>query len=320
LNSKPAKYHVRIGTRGSKLARWQADWTAARLKELGNAVEIIEIATRGDADSAAPINAFGGTGVFTKEIQRALLAGEVDMAVHSMKDLPTEPVEGLILAAVPPRESADDALVLRTGSSPQGDGPLSMLASGTLVGTGSLRRQALLRNARPDLRVVEVRGNVDTRLRKLNDGEFDALVLAEAGLKRLGLADRITRVLSPPVMLPAVGQGALAIESRTDDTRTRAALAQLNDDTTRASVLAERSLLAHLRGGCLAPIGASGRIENGQLHLSAVVVRADGAKRIDAHDIEKYTDCQHAEALGRRVAETLLAQGAAELIAASRQR
>jgi hydroxymethylbilane synthase len=187
------------------------------------------------------------------------------------------------------------------------------------VGTGSLRRQAQLTNARPDLRVAEVRGNVDTRLRKLEDGQFDALILAEAGLVRLGLAGRITQVLPPQIMLPAVGQGALAIECRADDSATQAALAPLDDAATRAAVLAERSLLAHLRGGCLAPIGAWGRIERGALQLSAAVLSPDGRRRLDA-DCTAPVDAAAAIELGREVAQSLLAQGAAELIAAARNR
>jgi hydroxymethylbilane synthase len=323
-DASPRRRTLRLGTRGSKLARWQADWVAARLNQLGHQIELIQITTHGDSEAAAPISSFGGTGVFTKEIQRALLAGEVELAVHSLKDLPTDEVAGLTLAAIPRRESAADVLVGKTASTERGAGrvsaldtPFDLLPQGALVGTGSLRRQAQLRHARPDLRVAEVRGNLDTRLRKLDEGPFDALLLAEAGLVRLGLADRITQVLPLAAMLPAVGQGALAIECRTDDLATQAALAPLDDRTTRAAVLAERSLLAHLRGGCLAPIGGWGRIEQGALHLSAVVLSPDGARRLDAHESTS-VDLTAAVALGRRVAEALLAQGAAELIAAAR--
>jgi hydroxymethylbilane synthase len=305
LSSRSA---LRIGTRGSMLARWQAEWVAERLRERGHGVEIVEIATRGDAERASPIGDIG-TGVFTKEIQRALLAGEVDLAVHSLKDLPTEPVDGLQLAAVPPRASAADVLVARAA------GSLDELPQRAGVGTGSIRRQAQLRHARPDLRIDGVRGNVDTRLAKLDAGEFDALVLAEAGLTRLGLADRIAQVLPFDVMLPAVGQGALGIECRADDAATSAALAALDDADSRAAVLAERALLAHLRGGCLAPVAAYGRIANGRLHLSAAVLSVDGAQRLSETDTSEPAE---ADALGRRVAERLLARGAAELIAGAR--
>jgi hydroxymethylbilane synthase len=328
---------LRIGTRGSKLARWQADWVAERLRAFGHHVEIVEITTRGDSEQSNPLQAIGAPGLFTKEIQRAVLAGEADLAVHSLKDLPTEPVDGLVLAALPTRESSADVLVLRAGSgwvagveleaSPQSSrtgGSLSLdpshptlhfLPRAARVGTGSLRRQAQLRHARPDLRVDDIRGNVDTRLRKLDEGQFDAILLAEAGLKRLGLADRISQVLPFSLMLPAVGQGALAIECRADDAKTQAAVERLDDAATRVAVLAERSLLAHLRGGCLAPIGAWGRIENGAVQLSAVVLSSDGAQRLDASDSAPPAE---AESLGRRVADALIFRGAAALIHASR--
>jgi hydroxymethylbilane synthase len=318
---------LRIGTRGSKLARWQAEWVAEQLRSRGQAVEILEIATSGDAEQIVPVASIGSAGVFTKEIQRALLAGEIDVAVHSLKDLPTEPVDGLVLAAVPERESPADVLVVR--SREQGAGsraneaggdsllraPCSMLPAGARVGTGSLRRQAQLLHARPDLRVDNVRGNVDTRLRKLDEGQFDALVLAEAGLRRLGLAERVSEVLPFSLMLPAVGQGALAIECRAEDAKPQAAVGALDHAATRAAVTAERALLAHLRGGCLAPVGAWGRVEAGELLLSAVVLSADGVERLDGSDQAASTE---AEALGRRVAESLLARGADSLIAASR--
>lgn len=299
---------LRLGTRGSKLARWQADWVANQLRLAGHRVEIVEIATRGDAERESLIGDIG-TGVFTKEIQRALLVGDVDLAVHSLKDLPTEEIEGLILGAVPKRESSADVLVARAADS------LDALPIAARVGTGSLRRQAQLRHVRPDLRVERIRGNVDTRLRKLDDGEFDALVLAEAGLKRLGLNHRIAQVMSHEVMLPAVGQGALAIECREDDAATRNALAALEDRDTRAAVMAERTLLSQLRGGCLAPIGALGVVQDDLLHLSAVVLSADGTRRLFAKEQAAIAD---AELLGRTVAERLLGQEAADLITAAR--
>src|SRR5262245_35962414 len=188
--SSPQRKMLRLGTRGSKLARWQAEWVADRLRSLGHAVKIVEIATRGDAEQIVPVATIGSPGIFTKEIQRALLTGEIDLAVHSMKDLPTEPVEGLRVAAVPERESPADVLVVKEGPEVAGrrsrcNHVLPLLAHGARVGTGSLRRRAQLLHARPDLRISDVRGNVDTRLRKLDEGEFDALVLAEAGLRRL---------------------------------------------------------------------------------------------------------------------------------------
>jgi hydroxymethylbilane synthase len=309
---------LRLGTRGSKLARWQAEWVAGELRRLGHAVELIEIATRGDLEQVVAVEEIGTRGVFTKEIQRALLTEDVDLAVHSLKDLPTETVEGLMLAAVPPRESSADVLVMRAGTRGQGagsQGSFSDLPQGARIGTGSLRRQAQLRHLRPDLQVADVRGNVDTRLRKLDEGQFDALVLAEAGLRRLGLADRISQVLSLNVMLPAVGQGALGIECRANDATTRKILSSLNDSVTHAAVIAERALLEHLRGGCMAPIGALGQAQASTLSLSAVVLSGDGAQRVTATKVGSPSE---AESLGIQVADVLLAQGAAELIASSR--
>src|SRR4051812_46337267 len=305
---------LRLGTRGSQLARWQAEWVAGELRRRGHAVELVEIATRGDVERAAPIEDIGTRGVFTKEIQRALLTGDVDLGVHSLKDLPTEPVDRLVLAAVPQRESPADVLVAGARSEEGGArGSLGELRIGARVGTGSLRRQAQLRNVRPDLQVGDVRGNVDTRLRKLDEGQFDALILAEAGLRRLGLADRVTQVLAFDVMLPAVGQGALGIECRAADMATLAIVRELEDDATRAAVTAERALLEQLRGGCMAPIGALGRVESGTVYLTAAVLSADGTQRLAAEDSASAVD---AEALGRRVADSLLAQGASDLISA----
>jgi hydroxymethylbilane synthase len=313
---------LRLGTRGSQLARWQAEWVAGELTRLGHTIELIEIATHGDVDRARPIEDLGTRGVFTKAIQDALLADEVDVAVHSLKDLPTEPVPGLILAAVPPRESASDVLVERRGAgsegrrssakASEGHSVLANLRKGARVGTGSLRRRAQLLHARPDLVVEEVRGNVDTRLRKLDEGQFEAIVLAQAGLRRLGLADRISSVLPFELMLPAVGQGALGIECRQNDDDTLAALRPLDDPATHAAVTAERALLARLRGGCMAPIGANARAEGDKLQLDAVVLNGDGTKRLHASGA---VDAEYAEQLGKRVAESLIEQGAAELIA-----
>ncbi len=268
------------------------------------------IATRGDKRHGDPIGSLGSPGVFTKEIQRALLDERIDLAVHSLKDLPTEIVDGLCLAAVPERESACDALVSRDGTSFQG------LRPGATVGTGSLRRRAQLLYARGDFRMCDVRGNVDTRLAKLAAGEFDALVLAQAGLRRLGLEARITELLEPPVMLPAVGQGALGIEARLHDRATRKALAALDHEPTHQAVTAERALLDRLSGGCLAPIGAWARLEaDGQLHLSAAVLSVDGRRRL-AH--EDRVAASAAVQLGVRVADRLIAEGANELIAEAR--
>ena len=322
-----------MGTRGSQLARWQAEWVAGELRGLGHTVELIEIATHGDVDRSRPIEEIGTLGVFTKAIQQALLVGDVDIAVHSLKDLPTERVAGLVLAAVPARESPADVVVERRGTRgeergarseeeyevryPIGHPALDGLRVGAVVGTGSLRRQAQLRNVRPDLRVTEVRGNVDTRLRKLDDGEFDAIVLAHAGLRRLGLAERVSRVLPFEMMLPAVGQGALGIECRADDASTLAAVRPMNDRASYAAVTAERALLEHLRGGCMAPVGALARFREDRLELQAVVLSVDGKQRLIASGS---TSLDQAALLGQQVAQWLIDDGAAGLIASSRGR
>jgi hydroxymethylbilane synthase len=271
-------------------------------------VEIVHIATQGDV-TAGPLGQIGGQGLFTKEIQRALLDRRVDLAVHSLKDLPTEPVGGLMLGAVPLRAGAGDALVCSIAKR------IEELPRGAKVGTGSARRKAQLLHARSDLVIAEIRGNLDTRLRKLDEGQYDALVLAEAGLTRLGWEHRITQIIPKSLMLPAVGQGALGLELRTDDEAARTAVAPLDDPPTRAAVTAERAMLAALRGGCLAPVGAWGRCEGDRLRLNAVVLSSDGKQRLGASG---ESAPQEAEDLGRQVADDLLRQGAAELIAGSR--
>jgi len=299
---------LRLGTRASALARWQAEWVAAQLQKRGTAVELVPITTQGDVKSG-PLGQIGGQGLFTKELQRALLAGQIDLAVHSLKDLPTAPVDGLLLAAVPERESTADVLISSKAES------IESLPRSARVGTGSLRRKAQLLHLRPDLVIEDIRGNVETRLRKLDDGHYDAIVLAEAGLKRLGLAGRVTQIIPRAIMLPAVGQGALGIETRANDTPTQSALAPLDDFETHQAVLAERTLLFALRAGCLAPVGAWGRLEKGRLSLDAVVLSPDGTRRLTASGS---ADMATAVALGQQVAGELLAQGAAELIAGSR--
>jgi hydroxymethylbilane synthase len=247
--------------------------------------------------------------VFTKEIQRALLDGRIDLAVHSLKDLPTEPVPGLTLAAVPRRASPWDVLISDRGAS------VEALPPRAVVGTSSLRRRAQLWHLRPDLELRDIRGNVDTRLRKLREGDFDALILAQAGLDRLGLADQATGVLRPPQLLPAVGQGALGIETRSDDSATRGRLEAIQDLESFQAVAAERSMLASLRGGCLAPVAAWARVEAGRLVLSGRVLSYDGAVCLEAEASGALTE---SVALGCRVAERLLDQGAARLIQSAR--
>jgi hydroxymethylbilane synthase len=295
---------LRLGTRSSPLARWQAEWVAAQLEHLGSPVELVPITTKGDV-TEGPLGSFGGQGVFTKEIQRSLIEGEIDLAVHSLKDLPTLPVEQLTLAAVPPREAPGDALVSNMSNH------LEDLPERARIGTGSPRRAAQLLHLRPDLRIRDIRGNVDTRLRKLDEGRYDALVLAEAGLRRLGREMRIAEILPRDRVLPAVGQGALGLETRRDDENTRSALAPLNDPDTWAAVQAERALLAHLRAGCLAPVGAWGRVSQGKLVLDAVVLSPDGRRRLHVQHAGAVSE---AAQVGIEAAEQLMAQGATELI------
>ena len=294
---------LRIGTRGSRLALWQANHVAALLRP--HPVELVKIETEGDQVQDKPLSQMGGLGVFTKEIQRALLDGRVDVAVHSLKDLPTIPVENLLLGAVPERGPTGDVFISRKHAH------FDQLPQGATVATGSLRRRAMLLHRRPDLQLVPIRGNVETRLRKLTEENLDALVLAEAGLVRLGLAEAITHVLDPEWMLPAVGQGALGLECRADDGATQALLAALDHTPTRQQVTAERSLLAALGGGCLVPIGTAASHRDGVLTLRAVVVAADGGRQASGTASGPAAD---AAALGRRLAEQLLAQGAGDLL------
>lgn len=300
---------IRIGTRGSKLARWQAEWVAAELAKHGNETEIVYLKTLGDVKSG-PIGSVGSEGVFTREIQRALLEDKVDLAVHSLKDLPTDNVDGLSLAAIPQREQCGDALIANEFQT------VDDLPQGAILGTGSARRKAQLLAFRPDLQVQDLRGNVDTRLQKLRDGEFHAIVLAEAGLRRLGLDSNITQVIPKSVMLPAVGQGALGLETRDDDASTRNSLGCLHHEETYHAVLAERSLLRSLRGGCLAPVGAWARVENQELRIDAIVLNASGTEYVSA---SATTGLRDSLELGERVAHELVAKGADRLLDSARQ-
>ena len=309
---------LKLGTRSSALALWQSNWVATQLRELGFEIELVKISTSGDVKSG-PIGAIGSQGVFTKEIQRALLDNEVDFAVHSLKDLPTEDIPGLCLTSVPPRESVGDVLVSNEISS------FDEIPADALIGTGSMRRKAQLLNQRPDLQVEDIRGNVDTRLQKLDEGAYQAIILAESGLKRLGLTERITHVIDRGVMIPAVGQGALGIECREEDAYVREVLAHLNDLSTFLCVTAERAMLKALRAGCLAPVGAWGQLKEDQLHLQGVVLSGTGDQRVDSDSQVDLSDqtaavqVERATALGQAVAESLIAQGATELIAEARE-
>lgn len=304
---------VRLATRASALALWQANHIADRLRAAFPEcqTELVHVSTTGDRDQTGPLAALGGWGVFTREVQRAVLDGRADVAVHSLKDLPTEPTQGLVLAAVPERAPVHDVLVLPADH--QGPRTLEGLPSGARVGTGSLRRRAQLLHWRPDLQFFEARGNVDTRLRKLDSGEFDALMLAAAGLTRLGFQERMSCAVGAPLVLPAVGQGALGLECRADDETVRGLLAALNDPATEFAVLAERSLLSTLRAGCHAPVGASSHRCGGQSLLQGVVLSIDGRTRLVAERTQSVNS--DPRLLGAGVAEDLLQHGAAELLA-----
>lgn len=307
---------IRIATRASQLALWQANYVADRLRELApeRRVELVEVSTIGDRDRVQPLNAVGSTGVFTREVQRAVLDDSADIAVHSLKDLPTDVVDGLSLAGIPERASRFDALILPAGSQEPGNDAaavLRSLPSGAKIGTGSLRRQAQLLHFRSDFTVENIRGNVETRLRKLDDGEFTAIVLAEAGLQRLGLGDRISVRLAPPLLLPAVGQGALGLECRTDDETTRELLQQLDDAATRAAVTTERALLSALRAGCHAPVGVDTAVQGGTLIMTAIVLSPDGAERLESLQTGP---ANTAEEIGRDAAADLQSKGAARLM------
>lgn len=301
---------LRIGTRGSALALWQANYIRERLAELhGIEAEIIRIRTAGDhmqTASVAQLNAqVGLKGVFIKELEDALLTGTIDLAVHSMKDVPTEVPAGLAFPAVTRREDPRDCLISRQTRT------LQHLPAGARVGTSSLRRQAQIRHARADLRMADLRGNVDTRLKKLASGEFDAIVLAMAGVNRLGLSNQITQVLGTEMMLPAVGQGALGIEARAGDRETSALVASLDDAETRACVTSERALLRELEGGCQVPLGAYACARNGALVLEARVYSPDGSECVGGTDSGAPA---MGEEIGTRLARNLIEKGAARIL------
>lgn len=301
---------VRIGTRASALATTQSSQVATRITELtGVPAELVTVSTEGDRDRTTRLSELGGTGVFVAALREALVRGDVDVAVHSLKDLPTTPDERLVLAAIPPREDARDALVARDGLT------LGELGAGDVVGTGSPRRAAQLHALGLGVDVVPVRGNVDTRMAKVSSGELDAVVLARAGLVRLGRQDEVTETIDPIQMLPAPGQGALAVECRAGDSATLDLLAGLDDPDTRAAVTAERSLLATLEAGCSAPVGALAEIawgdEGDELWLRAVVSDVTGTPsiRLSATGVP-----QDAAAVGEGLAAEMLAEGAADLM------
>ena len=297
---------IRIGTRGSSLALAQANWVKRQIRNHNTEarVELVVIKTSGDRFTDAAIQAMGGKGVFTKEIEEALLRREVDLAVHSMKDLPTDMAPGLVIAAVPEREDPRDVLIAANGAG------LSGLPAGATVATGSLRRQAQLRHYRSDLSLVAIRGNVDTRLKKLDAGEVDALIMAAAGLKRLGREDRITEFISPEICVSAVAQGALALEALEDGAQ-RNALSFLHDRRTFAEVTAERGFLKRLGGGCHVPVGARAYVDRDNLTMKGIVAHPDGSSLYGGTISGRAMD---AAELGKELAERLLRDGADKIL------
>ena len=296
---------ITIGSRGSKLALWQAEWLQKKLSPAGHQVEIKVIKTTGDKLADVQFSTAGTKGVFIREIEEALADGKIDLAVHSLKDLPTEQPAGLHIIATPQREDPRDAFITSQGRR------WEELPSGSRVGTGSLRRQTQLRALRADLELVPIRGNVDTRLKKLDRGDYDALVLATAGLNRLGLAQRVIEYFSIDQVCPAVGQGALAIEIRIDNEKIERAVKPLDHDPTHQAVRAERALLRCLGGGCAVPIAAHAHGERDSLRLLGVVASLDGAKILRAR---ASGSANEPENLGASVAQDLLRQGARSLL------
>jgi hydroxymethylbilane synthase len=292
-----------IGSRGSKLALWQANWVKDRLAELGYECRIEIITTSGDRFQQGPLKEVGNKGLFTKEIEEALLEERVDLAVHSLKDMPTALPGGLQITATPAREDPRDAII---GSK------LDDLKPGARIGTGSLRRIAQLSAYRADLLPEPMRGNVDTRLRKLDEGQYDAIVLAAAGLRRLGWADRIAEIIPPDIMCPAVGQGSLAVETRADGGAAMEACARLNHTETNAAITAERAVLEQLGGGCQVPVGAHAVVNDRRMHLRAIVASPDG-KRVIRDQIDGAV--ADAGRLGHDLGQRLLSSGAREILA-----
>lgn len=298
---------ITIGTRGSKLALWQANYIAdcIRTQYPDVDVSLLHIVTTGDKILDVPLAKIGGKGLFTKELETAMLNGEIDLAVHSLKDMPTQLPEGLLLAAITERTDAGDAFI-----SPR-YGTVENLPQGAKLGTSSLRRKAQLLKYRPDLTICDLRGNLDTRLKKLDTGDLDAIILAVAGLKRLGWQERITQVLPNDICLPAVGQGALAIEARSNDEEVLEMLAFLNHQETRWAVEAERAYLAEVEGGCQIPIGVYGKMEQEVLQLEAVILSVDGMRQV-----RQTISGAPAEAkrLGQTLAQDMLNAGGREIL------
>ncbi len=296
-----------LGTRGSKLALRQTEWFGSRIRDVAPEVRVTlrKIQTTGDKIVDVPLAKIGGKGLFVKEIEEALLAGEIDLAVHSMKDVPAQLPDGLEILCMPPREDTRDALISRVGCS------FKNLPQGARIGTASLRRQAQLLSARPDLRIEMLRGNLDTRLKKLKEGRFDAIVLAAAGLRRLDWAQEITEYLDLGISLPAIGQGAIGIEGRSNDKFVRSVLDRLNDHQTQTTVTAERAFLHRLEGGCQVPIAAYATLASEQLLLEGLVASIDGKTIV--RDRVKGSS-KEAHVIGVQLAEQLLARGADKIL------
>ncbi len=308
------KNKVVIGTRGSKLALWQAEWVRSELQRMkpGLDVELNKIKTTGDKILDVPLAKVGGKGLFVKEIEEALLRGEADLAVHSMKDVPTEFPEGLHLAVICEREDPRDAFISRNENGQFEIGRFRDLPQGASVGTSSLRRSCQLLNARPDVRIIQLRGNLDTRLRKLDEKEFDAIILAAAGVKRLGWAQRIAEIIPAETSLPAIGQGAIGIECRVGDEFINSLIAPLNHPETSVCVRAERACLKRLEGGCQVPIAAYAQLSQGKMVIDGLVGSVSGDRIIKARYEGSPED---AEVLGKKLAEDLLSKGADKILA-----
>jgi hydroxymethylbilane synthase len=298
---------VVVATRGSRLALWQANWVKSELESRhpGLVVELMKIKTTGDKITDVPLAQVGGKGLFTKEIEEALLRGDAHLAVHSMKDVPTLFPDGLHLRAITEREDPRDAVFGRT------DTKLMDLPKSAKIGTSSLRRQSQLLNLRPDFEMLNLRGNLDTRLRKLEEGQYDAIILAAAGVNRLGWTDKVTEFLSPEVCLPAIGQGALGIETHIDDAATNDLVAFFDHPETSTAVRAERALLKRLEGGCQVPIAAYGTVDGGELTLTGLVSSVDGTEMVKDSITGPTGSC---EELGVELAETLLKMGAWDIL------
>lgn len=299
---------LRVATRGSRLAIWQTEHVIAALRKVDPdlAVEVVRIKTSGDLITDIPLSSIGSSSFFTKEIESALLRGVADLAVHSLKDLASKDVPPLELAATLPREDARDALVSTSGVT------LAALPTGARVGTSSVRRQAMLRAQRPDLEILDLRGNVPTRVDRLDEGLYDAIILAAAGLKRLGLGDRISEFLDPEVFVPPAGQGAIALQVRADDDETMALAEALNHEETRIAIDTERAFLSELDVGCQSPVGVYARCVGDELEVSAVVVSPDGSRRIE---VTESGPRRMGGETGRRLADAMRAAGGAEILA-----